>query len=143
MTVASILDEKGRNIIALDTMATVTDALKLLEEKGIGVILITNSDGSIAGILSERDIVRSLASKGADILGDPAALHMTKNVVTCSENDAVTTVMGIMSNKRFRHLPVTGDGKLIGVISIGDVVKRRIEVIEKEAEDIRNYIATV
>ena len=143
MTVASILDEKGRNIITLDTMATITDALELLEEKGIGVLLITNSDGSIAGILSERDIVRSLAGKGARILNDATALHMTKNVVTCSESDAVTTVMGIMSNGRFRHLPVTGDGKLIGVISIGDVVKRRIEVIEKEAEDIRSYIAAV
>lgn len=143
MTVASILDEKGRNIISLDTIATVTDALNLLEEKGIGVILITNADGSIAGILSERDIVRSLARSGPRVLQETAGQHMTKNVVTCSESDAVTTVMGIMSSKRFRHLPVCKDNKLSGVISIGDVVKRRIEVIEKEAEDIRNYIATV
>jgi len=143
MTVASILDEKGRNIIALGTLATVTDALDLLKEKGIGVILITHDDGSIAGILSERDIVRSLADKGSAVLDDTTSLHMTKNVVTCTESDAVTTVMGIMSKGRFRHLPVTRDDKLIGVISIGDVVKRRIEVIEKEAEDIRNYIATV
>ncbi len=143
MTVASILAEKGRNVIALHTDTSVVEVLSVLADKGIGAVLITNLDDTIAGILSERDIVRSLAKKGTDILQEPAGHHMTKNVITCSESDAVTTVMGIMSKGRFRHLPVTTDGKLTGVISIGDVVKRRIEVIEKEAEDIRSYISAV
>ena len=143
MTVASILDEKGRNVIALGIETSVTDALDLLEEKGIGVILITSPDGKLEGILSERDIVRSLARGGTGILSDSAASHMTRNVVTCSEGDAVIGVMEVMSKGRFRHLPVIEKEKLIGLISIGDVVKRRLQVVEKEAEDIRSYISAV
>ena len=143
MTVASILDEKGRNVITLGVETSVTDALNLLEEKGIGVILITNSDGKLEGILSERDIVRSLARSGTKILSDTTASHMTRKVVTCSENDAVIGVMEVMSKGRFRHLPVTDNGKLIGLISIGDVVKRRLKVVEKEAEDIRSYLSAI
>lgn len=143
MTVASILDEKGRNVITLGLDTSITDALKLLEEKGIGVILITGSDGNLEGILSERDIVRSLARSGTGVLSDSTASHMTRDVVTCSEGDAVIRVMEVMSKGRFRHLPVTNDGKLIGLISIGDVVKRRLQVVEKEAEDIRSYISAV
>lgn len=143
MTVASILDEKGRSVITLGLDTSITDALKLLEEKGIGVILITGADRSLAGILSERDIVRSLARSGAGVLEDSAASHMTRDVITCSESDAVIGVMEAMSNGRFRHLPVTEGNKLIGLISIGDVVKRRLQVVEKEAEDIRSYISAV
>ncbi len=143
MTVRSILDEKGRNVITLGVSTSVADALKLLEEKAIGVILITNSEGRLEGILSERDIVRSLARAGAGMLSDSVASHMTSNVVTCSESDAVIGVMEVMSKGRFRHLPVTDNGKLVGLISIGDVVKRRLQVVEKEAEDIRSYIATI
>ncbi len=143
MTVGSILDEKGRNVITLGLKTSLTDALKLLEEKSIGVVLITATDGSLAGILSERDIVRSLARSGVGVLNESAASHMTSDVVTCSENDAVIGVMEVMSKGRFRHLPVTDDGKLIGLISIGDVVKRRLQVVEKEAEDIRSYLSAI
>ncbi len=143
MTVASILDEKGRNVITLGPDTSITDALKLLDEKGIGVVLITDSDDNLAGILSERDIVRSLARSGVGILDDSTASHMTRDVVTCAENDAVIGVMEVMSNGRFRHLPVTDGAKLIGLISIGDVVKRRLQIVEKEAEDIRSYISAV
>ncbi len=143
MTVRSILDEKGRNVITLGVSTSVTDALKLLEEKAIGVILITNSEGRLEGILSERDIVRSLARGGTGILSDSVASHMTRNVVTCSQSDAVIGVMEVMSKGRFRHLPVTDNSKLVGLISIGDVVKRRLQVVEKEAEDIRSYISAI
>ena len=143
MTVGSILDEKGRHVITLGLDTSITDALKLLEEKSIGVVLITAADGSLAGILSERDIVRSLARSGVGVLKESAAGHMTNDVVTCSENDAVIGVMEVMSKGRFRHLPVTNDGKLIGLISIGDVVKRRLQVVEKEAEDIRSYLSAI
>ncbi len=143
MTVGSILDEKGRNVITLGLKTSLTDALKLLEEKSIGVVLITATDGSLAGILSERDIVRSLARSGVGVLNESAASHMTSDVVTCNESDAVIGVMEVMSKGRFRHLPVTDDGKLIGLISIGDVVKRRLQVVEKEAEDIRSYLSAI
>ena len=133
MTVTSILDEKGRNVITLGLDTSITDALNLLEEKSIGVILITDADGKLAGILSERDIVRSLARSGAGILKESTASHMTSDVVTCSENDAVIGVMEVMSKGRFRHLPVTDGEKLVGLISIGDVVKRRLQVVEKRS----------
>ena len=105
--------------------------------------MITANDGSLAGILSERDIVRSLARSGVGVLTESAASHMTSDVITCSENDAVIGVMEVMSKGRFRHLPVTDDGNLIGLISIGDVVKRRLQVVEKEAEDIRSYLSAI
>ncbi len=143
MTVSSILDEKGRKTFTLTEDTSVEAVLSVLAEKKIGAVLIVSDSGTIAGILSERDVVRALVRKGADILGDPVSAHMTRNVVTCSEADTINTVMEKMSMGRFRHIPVVDDGKLTGIISIGDVVKRRIEQAEKEAEDIRSYIATV
>ncbi len=143
MTVASILAKKGSNVFSLSANTSVSDVVSILTEKRIGAVLIANDDDTVAGILSERDIVRSLARKGAGILNDPASEHMTKNVISCSENDAITSLMEKMSQGRFRHIPVLKDGKLAGVVSIGDVVKMRIEQAEKEAEDIRSYISTV
>jgi CBS domain-containing protein len=143
MTVAAILAKKGRNVFSLSADTSVADVLSVLSKKSIGAVLIANNDDTVAGILSERDVVRALAENGAGILQDPASEHMTKNVVTCSENDAIASLMEQMSMGRFRHLPVLKDGKLAGVISIGDVVKMRIEQAEKEAEDIRSYISAV
>jgi len=143
MTVALILAEKGTNVFSLSADTSVSDVLSVLAEKGIGAVLIANDDDTVAGILSERDIVRALARNGADILKDAASEHMTKNVVSCSENDAIASLMEKMSQGRFRHLPVLKDGKLAGLVSIGDVVKMRIEQAEKEAEDIRSYISAV
>ena len=143
MTVSAILDEKGRETFRLVETTSVVEVLNILAEKKIGAILIVHDDDTIAGILSERDIVRALADKGASILDETAAQHMTKNVTTCKEGDAITAVMEVMSKGRFRHIPVVEDGKLCGVISIGDVVKKRIQQAEKEAEDIRSYISAV
>jgi CBS domain-containing protein len=102
---------------------------------------VTGAGGKIAGILSERDIVRAVASKGAGALTAPISAIMTSKVTTCGEDHTVNQVMELMTNGRFRHLPVERDGTLIGIISIGDVVRRRIEDVEREAEEIKAYIA--
>lgn len=142
MTVKAILDEKGRAVLTITPEATLGDAARLLSEKGIGALVVTSGGDRIAGILSERDIVRAIGLKGGDALDMPVSSAMTAKVKVCSEQSTVNEVMETMTRGRFRHLPVETDGKLAGIISIGDVVKRRIEAVEREAEEIRSYIAT-
>jgi CBS domain-containing protein len=142
MNVKGILDEKGRNVVTLGPEATLADAMRVLAEHSIGALVITKGGGRIAGILSERDIVRAIARDGAGALESSIASAMTAKVKVCHEDNTVNEVMEIMSVGRFRHLPVEKDGVLDGIVSIGDVVKRRIEEVEREAEDIRSYIAT-
>ena len=143
MTVKSILADKGRDVFTMPPDQTIGDAARALAEHKIGAIVITSGGGRIAGILSERDIVRVIASKGAEALDMPVSSAMTSKVMTCTEASTVHDVMEIMTAGRFRHLPVEQNGMLDGIISIGDVVKRRIREVEKEAEQIREYIATV
>jgi CBS domain-containing protein len=140
MTVSTILAGKGRDIISLQPHKTMHEAAKILAEKKIGAVIVTDSDGSIKGILSERDIVRALGRHGAAVLDDAVLSHMTNNVVTCLESQTIAEVMEIMTRGRFRHLPVLGDGRLIGIISIGDVVKHKIEEAEAESRSLRDYI---
>jgi CBS domain-containing protein len=142
MTVRDILNEKGHEIITLTPDVPVGEAVAVLAKHRIGAIIVTNGAGIIKGILSERDIVRRLAEDGPDCLKHKVAELMTANVKVCAEHHSNHEVMEIMTNGRFRHLPVERDGKLIGVISIGDVVKRRIAEVQREAEDIRSYIAS-
>lgn len=142
MTVRAILSEKGFDVITLKPDVSVKDAVAALAKHRIGAIVVTDGKGVIKGIISERDIVRTLAEDGAEALKHSVADLMTANVKVCTENHSVHEVMEIMTRGRFRHLPVERDGKLIGVISIGDVVKRRIEEAQKEAEEIRSYIAS-
>jgi CBS domain-containing protein len=142
MNVRAILADKGYDVVTLTSEVSIADAIALLAKHRIGALIVAGDNKVIKGILSERDIVRALAEDG------PAALHrsvsdlMTANVKVCTENHTVNDVMEIMTRGRFRHLPVERDGKLIGVVSIGDVVKRRIEEVQQEAEEIRSYIAT-
>lgn len=142
MNVKEILDEKGREVITLGPDGTLADAVRILAEHGIGALLITRDGGGIAGILSERDIVRAIARDGAHALQTSIASVMTAKVKVCHESSTVHEVMEIMTRGRFRHLPVEKDGLLDGIVSIGDVVKRRIEEVEREADEIRSYIAT-
>lgn len=142
MTVRSILDAKGREVVTIAPDQSLADAVKLLQEKRIGAVIVTAAGGSIAGILSERDIVRVIGEKGAGALDEPVQSAMTAKVQSCREHDTVNQVMEVMTEGRFRHVPVEEGGKLVGIISIGDVVKRRIEDVEREAEQIRTYIAT-
>jgi len=142
MTVRAILDAKGHDVLTLGPNETLSDAIRTLAERRIGALVVTNGDRKIVGILSERDIVRVMAREGAAALDLPVRSAMTPKVRICNENHTVNEVMEIMTEGRFRHLPVEKDGLLHGIVSIGDVVKRRIEDVEREAEEIRAYIAT-
>jgi CBS domain-containing protein len=141
ITVKSILDQKGRDVFTTSPQATLGEAARLLHERKIGAVVVVGVEGKIAGILSERDIVSALGRHGADCLGQPVSTVMTTNVYRCGEEVTVNQLMEVMTSRRFRHAPVEKDGKLAGMISIGDVVKSRIREIEQEAEDIKAYIA--
>jgi CBS domain-containing protein len=142
MTVREILNEKGSDVVTLTPDVSVGEAVAMLAKHRIGAIIVTNGAGVIKGIISERDIVRRLAEDGPNSLKAKVSELMTANVKVCAESHSNNDVMEIMTNGRFRHLPVERDGKLIGVISIGDVVKRRIAEVQRETEDIRSYIAS-
>ena len=141
MAVSHILGVKGRNVFTVRPTDTVEAIAKILGEKRIGAVVVTDESGHIAGIVSERDVVRQIAAEGAGVLKKPASSIMTSNVHSCQEGDSEQDLMTLMTARRIRHLPVVKDGKLNGMISIGDVVKFRIETIEREAEDMKAYIA--
>lgn len=142
MTVKAILEQKGHDVYTLGPDEILATAVKILAEHRIGALVITTSERKIVGILSERDIVRVIGKQGAGALDLRVRDVMTAKVSTCNESHSVNAVMEIMTRGRFRHLPVERAGRLDGIVSIGDVVKRRIEDVEKEAAEIRNYIAT-
>jgi len=142
MTVKAILSRKGRDVLTIAPTANLSAAVQLLAERRIGALVVTGPDNRVAGILSERDIVRTLAARGTEALSDNVAVVMTRKVVTCAEADTIAVIMERMTDGKFRHLPVVDQGQLVGVISIGDVVKSRVEEIERESEALREYIAT-
>ena len=142
MTVRSILDAKGHQVESIQPGAKLSDAVKLLGEKKIGAVLVLNMGGRIEGILSERDIVRVLSERGAGVLDEPVNTVMTRKVVSCRSSDTVAALMEMMTIGKFRHLPVVEDGKLVGLISIGDIVKQRVQDYESEQEALRDYIKT-
>jgi CBS domain-containing protein len=142
MLVKNILAEKGADVETMTPSQTLSEAVQLLAKRRIGAVVVTKDRDRIAGILSERDIVRILASDGPAALDKPISAAMTAKVKVCHEHNSINDVMEIMTTGRFRHLPVERDGMLVGIISIGDVVKRRIQQVEHEAQEIRNYIAT-
>ncbi|GJE42131.1 CBS domain-containing protein [Methylobacterium soli] len=140
MTVARILAEKGRTVVTVQPDRSLADAIHLLAEKGIGALVVTDAAQSVLGILSERDIMRALASLGAGAMDAPIASHMTANVTTCRRDTTIEEVMHLMTEGRFRHVPVCEEGKLAGLVSIGDAVKRRIATVEAEHQAMRDYI---
>jgi CBS domain-containing protein len=142
MTVARILAVKGRNVITTQPHRTMIEVAGILAERGIGAIVVTGADGEVLGILSERDIVRALSRGGSSALETPVSRHMTAKVVTVSEEMSVVGVMEEMTRGRFRHVPVVKHGRLVGLVSIGDVVKHRLQEIENEHQALREYIAT-
>lgn len=142
MTVASILKDKGREVATIAPDATLQDAVTMLAARKIGAVVVTDFAQRVAGILSERDIVRATARSGCDALNEPVSAHMTREVVTCQAGDSTERLMEMMTSGRMRHLPVVEDGKLAGIVSIGDVVKRRIADAELEAESLKAYIAS-
>ena len=142
MTVMAILEKKGHDVFTIGPNEKLSESVSMLAEHRNGALVVTNGDSKIVGILSERDIVRVVAREGMNALDLPVRSGMTAKVKICNGHHTVNEVMEIMTRERFRHLPVEQDGRLDGIISIGDVVKRRIEDVEREAEEIRAYIAT-
>ena len=142
MFVKNILADKGGNVVTIEPTADLAAAAKLLAERRIGSVLILGADQRIVGILSERDIVRAVAEHGRTALNKPVSQLMTRDVKTCSEDDTIRDLMGRMTAGKFRHMPVVQQGKLIGIVSIGDVVKSLVEEIDHEAEAMRDYIQT-
>ena len=140
MIVKNILVGKRGDVVTIEPNADLAAAVKLLAERRIGAVVILGADHRIVGILSERDIVRVLAEHGPTVLNEPVGQVMTRDVKTCSEDDTVESLMGRMTAGKFRHMPVVEQGKLIGIVSIGDVVKNRVEEIEHEAAALRDYI---
>lgn len=141
MHVSSILKTKGQTIITVKPEDKVASVAQLLAVNRIGAVLCLAPDGQIAGIVSERDIVRGLASHGVKVLDLPASELMTRRVVSCRSDDTIASVMTKMTDGRFRHIPVVDDGKLTGFISIGDVVKHRLDEYTTEVEGLRDYVA--
>jgi CBS domain-containing protein len=142
MTVATILAAKGREVATIAPAKSIADAVAILAKRKIGALVVLDGGDGIAGIISERDIVRAMAATAGAALSEPIDAIMTRTVVTCSEGETIDSVMSRMTRGRFRHLPVVAGSKLCGIISIGDVVKARIEQVEREAEEMRAYIAT-
>jgi CBS domain-containing protein len=142
MQIRHVLQQKGRDVITISLAATIEDAIRLLAKKRIGALLVQNATGALAGILSERDVVRAIAAEGAAALGRDIASYMTKSVATCRETDTVEDLMEMMTRGRFRHVPVLDERQsLCGMISIGDVVKTRIAETVGEANSLRAYIS--
>jgi CBS domain-containing protein len=141
MNVAAILKQKGRAVTSAPPTTTLLEAAKRLTLRRIGAIVVIGPRGELAGIISERDIMRALSEQGADCLARPVAEVMTRQVVTCRETDTLDELMAMMTARRFRHLPVVRDDDLVGIISIGDVVKHHVAEIEMEATAMREYIA--
>jgi CBS domain-containing protein len=142
MKVKAILAAKGGDIISIEPTADLAAAAKLLSKHRIGVVVIRGAGDRLAGILSERDIVRAVSEHGAAALTFSVGQVMTRDVATCGEDDTCAMIMEQMTARKFRHLPVINKGKLVGLISIGDVVKQRVDEIERESEAMRDYIRT-
>jgi CBS domain-containing protein len=141
MSVSQILSAKGRNVITASATDNVASIVKTLADKRIGAVVVIDEKGRIAGIVSERDVVRQLAREGAALLAATVSTIMTEDVKTCSETDDEHDLVSLMTENRIRHLPVVSKGKLAGMISIGDVVKHRMETLEHETEELRAYIS--
>jgi CBS domain-containing protein len=142
MTVSRILSVKGRAVVTAASGDTVQDVSRKLSTHRIGAVVIVDQFDEIEGIVSERDIVRIIGIEGASALSKAVSTIMSRNVKTCRETDSEQALMGLMTDHRIRHLPVVTGNKLAGMISIGDVVKNRIETIEKEAADMKAYISS-
>ena len=142
MTVKAILSVKGTDVFTIDPTTNLAAAARLLAERKVGALVVTGPDRRVIGIVSERDIVQELAARGAASLELPLTEVMTRNVMTCSASDTISSLMERMTTGKFRHLPVVEQGRLAGLVSIGDVVKHRLKEMEREQSALRDYIQT-
>jgi CBS domain-containing protein len=141
MKVSDLLANKNQDVATISQERTVSDALALLKERRIGALVVTGPTPPLVGIFSERDAVRALATSGAEALNMTVAELMTSDVQTCDETTTVTELMGLMTERRIRHLPVVHESQLVGMISIGDVVKARFDELEHEKKDLLDYVS--
>ena len=141
MNVATILKQKGRVVFTTTTDKSLLDIARLLAQHGIGCIVIEEDDGKVAGIVSERDLMRAISQVGIKVLEEPVSDFMTKIVVTAREADTINRLMSEMTARRFRHMPVVERDRLVGLVSVGDLVKIQIAEIEMEAAATREYTA--
>jgi len=139
MRIADVLRNKGSAVATVSPDTTVTELLAGMAQHNIGAMVVTGPDG-VLGIVSERDVVRRLQERGADLLQLPVSEIMTTVLVTCSPEDAVNDLSGLMTENRVRHVPVISNGQLVGIVSIGDVVKTRMEELKAEQEQLQTYI---
>ena len=142
MQVRAILQAKGTTVHTVDSGARVADAIRLLNRHNIGAVVVVDAEGEVAGIISERDVVRLLGRDPDGALKRPVSECMTTNVVTCDRDTPVASLMEQMTRYRIRHIPIVEGRRLLGIVSIGDVVKRKIEETEQEALALREYIAS-
>jgi CBS domain-containing protein len=142
MTIAAILNGKGHDVVAIDAGASVRAAVALLAERRIGAVPVTDASG-VVGVFSERDVIHGLATEGVELLDRPVGAVMTAPAVTVAPHDAVLGALSLMTRRRVRHLPVIDDGRMVGLVSIGDLVKYRIDRIEADAAAMRAYIQAV
>ncbi len=141
MLVAQILKKKGAEVIAIERHRSIRDAAQLLFKHNIGAVLVRDDDGSFCGIVSERDLARGIAKHGAMITDSAVEALMTRNVITCTPADKSDRLMDLMTERRVRHLPVMVAGEIVGMISIGDIVKARLGELQEEAAALQTYIA--
>ena len=141
MRVSNLLATKGHEVATISQERSVSDAVQMLKERRIGALIVTGADAPLAGILSERDVVRALAESGAAALDLKVTDLMSAEVTTCDESTSVTDLMGLMTAKRIRHVPVVHEGQLVGMVSIGDVVKARFDELEHEKQDLLDYVS--
>jgi CBS domain-containing protein len=142
MTVKAILSNKGRNVITTEPAATVESGIRILAEREIGTLVVLDVQQRVIGVLSERDIVRALAERGASALIEPLARVMTRKVSTCTESETVKPIMKQMTACKLRHVPVVEQERLVGIVSIGDVVKHTLMEMRNESEALHDYIQT-
>lgn len=140
MSVAQILKKKGNKVFSVASNDKILHALEILRENRIGAVLVMEANDKIVGVLSERDVVWALPENGPALLEKPVSFLMTRSVVTCTPDYTVEEILALMTRRRFRHVPVLEDSKLVGIISIGDAVKERISDLEHEEEALKEYI---
>ena len=141
MIVDHILAEKGRNVITIDPERTLLEVARLLEEKRVRAVVVSDAHHPVLGLISERDIVGALANRGKAAAQEPVSEHMSAKVITCTRSCTVRELMERMTEHRIRHVPVVEDGRLVGIVSIGDLVKRRLDELEAEDRDLHDYAA--
>jgi CBS domain-containing protein len=142
MNVETILRGKGRSVVTIAPAATIDEAAALMTGRGIGALVVSEDGATVAGILSERDIVHGLVERGARLLALPVSALMVRHVFTCKPADSIAELMAEMTMRRIRHLPVIENDRLAGIVSIGDVVKSRLDEVESEASSLRQFITS-